>query len=132
MGKQIGGLNSEQLSQVVAKGMQEKKAEDIVLMDLRKVGNAVADYFVICSGTSDTHIDAIAQSVDKEVSEIDGESPWHREGVNNKTWVLLDYVDVVVHIFNKDRRAFYELEELWGDAVITRLEEEEKYNDLKF
>ena len=132
MGKEISGLSSEQLSQVVAKGMQEKKAEDIVLMDLRKVNNAIADYFVLCSGTSDTHIDAIAESVDKEVSKIDGESPWHKEGINNKTWVLLDYVDVVVHIFNKDKRAFYELEELWGDAEITRLEEEEQYNDLKF
>ena len=132
MGKQIGGLSSEQLSQVVAKGMQEKKAEDIVLMDLRDVGNAVADYFVICSGTSDTHIEAIAESVDKEVTELDGESPWHKEGVNNKTWVLLDYVDVVVHIFNKDKRTFYKLEELWGDAKVTRLEEEEEYNDLKF
>lgn len=132
MGKQIGGLSSEQLSQVVVKGMQERKAEGIVMMDLRKVGNAVADYFVICSGTSDTHIDAIAESVDKEVSEVDGESPWHREGLNNKTWVLLDYVDVVVHIFNKDRRSFYQLEELWGDAVITTIGEEEKQNDLKF
>ena len=131
MGKQIGGLNSTQLSQVVVKGMQEKKAEDVVLLDLRKVSNSVADYFVICSGTSDTHIEAIADSVDKEVSAVDGESPWHREGVNNKTWVLLDYVDVVVHIFNKDKRSFYELEELWGDAKITRIEEEE-YNDLKF
>lgn len=132
MGKQIGRLSSEQLSQVVVKGLKEKKAEDIVLMDLRKVNNAVADYFVISSGTSDTHIDAIADSVDKEVSEIDGESPWHKEGTNNKTWVLLDYVDVVVHIFNKEKRAFYELEELWGDAKITKLTEEEKYNDLKF
>lgn len=131
MGKQIGGLSSEHLSQVVVKGMQEKKAEDIVLMDLRKVNNAIADYFVICSGTSDTHIDAIAESVDQEVTNVDGESPWHREGTNNKTWVLLDYVDVVVHIFNRDKRAFYELEELWGDAEISKVEEEE-YNDLKF
>ena len=131
MGKQIGGLGSKQLSEVVVKGMQDKKAEDIVLMDLTKVNNAVADYFVICSGTSDTHIDGIAESVDKEVSQVDGESPWHREGTNNKTWVLLDYVDVVVHIFNRDKRSFYELEELWGDAKITKYEEE-PYNDLKF
>ena len=131
MSKQNGGLNSKQLSQFVVKGMQEKKAEDIVVMDLRKVQNAIADFFVICSGTSDTHIDALAQSVDKEVSQVDGESPWHREGANNKTWVLLDYVDVVVHIFNKEKRSFYALEELWGDAKITHFEEE-PYNDLKF
>lgn len=131
MSKQNGGLSSKQLSQVVVKGMQEKKAEDIVVMDLRKVQNAIADYFVICSGTSDTHIDALADSIDKEVSIVSEESPWHREGLNNKTWVLLDYVDVVVHIFNKDKRSFYALEELWGDAKITHLEEE-PHNDLKF
>ena len=131
MTKQIGGLSSEQLSQIVLKGMQERKAEDIVTLDLRKVNNAVADFFVICSGTSDTHIDSIAESVDTEISLVNGESPWHREGTNNKTWVLLDYVDVVVHVFNKDKRAFYELEELWGDAKITRYKEE-PYNDLKF
>lgn len=131
MSKQIGALSSEQLSQVVVKGMQEKKAEDITVMDLRNVQNAVADYFVICSGTSETHIDAIAESVDEEISKVVNESPWHREGTNNKTWVLLDYVDVVVHIFNRDQRAFYALEELWGDAKITAFEDE-PYNDLKF
>ena len=120
MGKQNGLLNSEQLSKVVVKGMQEMKAEDIVLMDLRKVNNAVADYFVICSGNSDTHIDAIAESVDHEVNKTDGQNPWHREGLNNKVWVLLDYVDVVVHVFNHDNREFYSLESLWGDAIITR------------
>jgi len=131
MSKQIGALGSKQLSEVVVKGMKEKKADDIVVMDLRKISNAIADYFVICSGTSDTHIDAIAESVDKEVAQTNGESPWHREGTNNKTWVLLDYVDVVVHIFNEDKRTFYELEELWGDAKVTKIEEE-PYNDLKF
>ena len=129
--KQNELLSSEQLSQVVVKGMQEMKAEDIVLMDLRSVNNAVADFFVICSGNSETHIGAIAESVDLEVNKVDGQNPWHREGLNNKIWVLLDYVDVVVHIFNRENRSFYKLEELWGDATITRFEEEE-YNDLKF
>lgn len=123
MSKQNGRLSSEQLSQVVVKGMQEMKAEDVVVMDLRKVDNAVADFFVICSGNSDTHIDSIAESVDKEVSSIDGQNPWHREGYNNKTWVLLDYVDVVVHVFSDSKREFYALESLWGDAKITRYDE---------
>ena len=123
MGKQNGVLNSEQLSKVVVKGMQEMKAEDIVLMDLRKVNNAIADFFVICSGNSDTHIDAIAASVDQEVNKTDGQNPWHREGHNNKVWVLLDYVDVVVHVFNRDNREFYALESLWGDAIITSFDE---------
>ena len=123
MGKQKGLLSSEQLSQVVVKGMQEMKAEDIVVMDLRSVNNAVADFFVICSGNSDTHIDAIAESVDHEVNKTDGQNPWHREGYNNKIWVLLDYVDVVVHVFKHDNREFYALESLWGDAKITSYNE---------
>ena len=123
MSKNNGGLNAEQLSQIVVKGMQEKKGEDIVVMDLRDIHNAVADFFVICSGNSDTHIDAIAESVDKEVYKVDGEDPWHREGYANKTWVLLDYVDVVVHVFNKDRREFYQIESLWGDAKISKYDE---------
>ena len=123
MSKQNELLSSEQLSEVVVKGMQEMKAEDIVLMDLRSVKNAVADFFVICSGNSDTHIDAIAESVDHEVNKTDGQNPWHREGQNNKIWVLLDYVDVVVHVFNQENREFYALESLWGDAKITSYDE---------
>ena len=123
MSKQNELLSSEQLSQVVVKGMQEMKAEDIVLMDLRSVNNAVADFFVICSGNSDTHIDAIAESVDLEVNKADGQNPWHREGFNNKIWVLLDYVDVVVHVFKHENREFYALESLWGDAKITSYDE---------
>ena len=119
MSKQNELLSSEQLSQVVVKGMQEMKAEDIVLMDLRSVNNAVADFFVICSGNSETHIGAIAESVDLEVNKADGQNPWHREGLNNKIWVLLDYVDVVAHVFKHENREFYALESLWGDAKIT-------------
>lgn len=114
-------MNSEELSKVVVSGMQEKKAEDIVLMDLRKVKNAIADYFIICSGNSDTHIDAISESIEKEIHKINRENPWHREGKDNKEWVLLDYVNVVAHIFKKDRREFYALEELWGDALIEEI-----------
>lgn len=120
MSKNNGGLSSEQLSQIVVKGMQEKKAEDIVVMDLREINNAVADFFVICSGNSDTHIEAISDSVDEHVYKVDEQDPWHREGYNNKTWVLLDYVDVVVHVFNQEKREFYQIESLWGDARITK------------
>jgi len=124
MSKQKGVAAAEALSRVVVKGMQEKKAEDIVVMDLRNIANAVADFFVICTGNSDTHIDAIAESIDKEVSQYNGESPWHREGQHNKTWILLDYIDVVAHVFNQAQREFYNLEALWGDAIITRYEED--------
>jgi ribosome-associated protein len=122
MAKKRKGVSSEILSETIVKGMQEKKATDIVVMDLRKVRNAVADFFVICSGNSDKQLDAIADSVDQEVYKALKENPWHTEGKNNKEWMLLDYIDVVVHVFRKDRREFYALERLWGDADITEIE----------
>ena len=101
--------------------MQEKKATDIVVMDLRKVKNAVADFFVLCSGSSDKQLDAIADSVGEEVYKALKENPWYTEGKNNKEWILLDYINVVAHVFRKDRRQFYALEKLWGDAEITEI-----------
>ena len=115
-------MNSEELSKVVVLGIQEKKGEDIVLMDLRKVKNAIADYFIICSGNSETHIQAISESIESEIHKINRENPWHREGKDNKEWVLLDYVNVVAHIFKKERREFYSLEELWGDAQVLEID----------
>lgn len=115
--------DAKKLSGFIVKGMQEKKANDIVLMDLRKVKNAVADFFVICSGNSDKQLDAIADSVDAEVYKGLKENPWHVEGKNNKEWMILDYTNVVAHIFRKDRRSFYALEKLWGDAEITEIED---------
>jgi ribosome-associated protein len=119
--KKRKGVSSEKLSEVIVKGMQEKKATDIVVLDLRKVKNAVADFFVICSGNSDKQLDAITDSVDQEVFKTLKENPWHTEGKNNKEWMLLDYIDVVAHVFKKDRREFYSLERLWGDADITEI-----------
>ncbi len=116
------GASSHTLSEMIVKGMQEKKATDIVVMDLRSVKHAVADFFVICSGNSDKQLDAIADSVDNEVHKALKENPWHTEGKNNKEWMLLDYIDVVAHIFRKDKREFYALEKLWGDAEITEIE----------
>lgn len=121
MAKKKKGISSEQLSEIIVKGMQEKKATDIVVMDLRKVKNAVADFFVICSGNSDKQLDAIADSVDEEVYKAFKENPWHTEGKNNKEWMLLDYINVVAHVFRKDRREFYALERLWGDADIQEI-----------
>jgi ribosome-associated protein len=115
--------HAEKLSQLVVKGMQEKKAGNIVVMDLRNVKNAVAQFFVLCSGNSDKQLDAIADSIDQEVYKGLKEDPWHSEGKNNKEWMLLDYSNVVAHIFKKDRRSFYALEKLWGDAEITEIED---------
>jgi len=117
------GKGSEKLCDAIVKGMQEKKAVDIVVLDLRKVKNAVADFFVICSGGSDKQLDAISDSVDEEVYKTVKENPWHVEGKSNKEWMLLDYFDVVAHIFRKDRREFFALEKLWGDAEITEIQE---------
>lgn len=116
-------VNSNELSEWVVEGMLEKKATDVVVMDLREIKHAVADYFIICSGNSDTQIDAISESVEDQIHKHSKQNPWKREGQQNKEWILLDYVDVVAHIFNKEKRTFYGLEELWGDAKITRIDE---------
>jgi ribosome-associated protein len=123
MAKKRKGSNSEKLCDAIVKGMQEKKGIDILVMDLRKVKNAVADFFIICSGGSDKQLDAIAQSIDEEVYKSVKENPWHVEGKSNKEWMLLDYFDVVAHIFRKDRRDFFALEKLWGDAEMTEIQE---------
>ncbi len=115
---------SKELSKIVVKGMQEKKALDIVILNLTKIKNAVADYFVICSGNSNTQLDAISDSIDQQVHQHANQNPWHWEGKENKEWILLDYVDVVVHIFIKERREFYALEDLWGDAEVLKIDEE--------
>ena len=115
-------MNSEELCNVVVKGMEEKKAEDIVVMDLRKVKGSVSDFFVICSGNSDTQIEAIAKSIEEEV-EKNKERAWRKEGFTNREWILIDYVNVVAHVFRKDKRHYYGLEDLWGDAVITSVTE---------
>lgn len=117
------GVSSEKLCDAIVKGMQEKKAIDILVLDLRKVKNAVADFFVICSGGSDKQLDAISESVEDEVYKAVKENPWHVEGRTNKEWVLMDYFDVVVHIFRKDKREFFALEKLWGDAEFIEIEE---------
>ena len=112
---------SEEIVQWVVKGMQEKKAQEIVVMDLRGVTNAFTDFFVICSGTSDTQIEAIADSVDKEVWESGKIHVHAMEGKANREWILMDYYDVIVHVFLKDKRTLFKLEELWGDAVFTNI-----------
>ncbi|RZK17298.1 MAG: ribosome silencing factor [Hymenobacter sp.] len=115
--------DSDTLAEVAVRGMQERKGTDIVVLNLKELKNAVADYFVICSASSDTQLDALARSVEEEVEKLTGQYPWQTEGRTNREWVLLDYVDVVVHVFLRDRRQFYALEELWGDAEFTYIEE---------
>lgn len=105
------------LVDAVVQGMQEVKAKDIVHLDLREVPNTVCDHFIICHGDSTTQVAAIARSVEKFTLQQVNEKPWHAEGQQNAGWILLDYVDVVVHIFLKDVRTFYGLDQLWADAI---------------
>jgi len=112
-------LNSKELAHKISDSVFTKKGFDVLVIDLRKLVT-FADYFVVCSADSDTQVKAIADEVDKTLSE-EGIKCWHREGLKALSWVLLDYVDVVVHIFKKDARQFYNLEKLWGDAPMEKL-----------
>ena len=109
------------LAKRIADLMISKKAIDIVILDLKKLTSAT-DYFVICSADSDTQVKAIADSV-QDGTEAFGERVWHQEGYHALRWIVLDYVDVVVHVFHKEERSFYNLDRLWGDAKRTEVQD---------
>ena len=113
---------SDILLETIIEGIQELKGIDTAILDLKKIETAVCKYFVICSGTSNTHVSSIADSVKKIVLKEIQEKPWHIEGLNTSEWVLLDYSDIVVHVFQEQTREFYRLEDLWGDAEIRTIE----------
>ncbi|TSA28959.1 MAG: ribosome silencing factor [Bacteroidetes bacterium] len=108
--------------QAIVQGMLEKKAKNPVVLDFSKLNHAVCDAFIICHGTSRPQVEAIADEVIREVKKRTGEIPWHKEGLENAEWILIDYINVVVHIFQELRRNFYNLEQLWGDARIEKIE----------
>ncbi|HET8828281.1 MAG TPA: ribosome silencing factor [Pelobium sp.] len=107
---------STSLSEAIVHGIQEKKGNDIVRLDLRNIHSSVADFFVICNADSTTQVKAIADSIEKEVFNLTKQEPFRKEGLQNAEWILLDYLDVVVHVFRTDKREFYRMEDLWGDA----------------
>lgn len=109
------------LLDVIIKGMQEKKAEKITIIDLRGLENSVCDYFVITNANSNTQVNAIADSIQKETLEALGDKAWHKEGTESSEWILMDYVNIVAHIFQTPVREFYALEDLWADAAITEI-----------
>ncbi|MFD0795552.1 ribosome silencing factor [Mucilaginibacter litoreus] len=109
---------SAYISELAIHGMQEKKGNDLVRLDLRNINSSVADYFVVCHADSTTQVKAIANSVEEEIYKALNLEPWRKEGLEYGEWILLDYVDVVIHIFRTDKREFYGVEELWGDAEI--------------
>ncbi len=113
--------STDDLISVIIKGIDDVKGDDIQLLDLRELENTVCDYFIICSGSSNTQVNAITGSIQKLVSKELKDKPWHVEGQNNSEWILMDYVNVVVHVFQKQIREFYDIESLWGDAKITEI-----------
>jgi ribosome-associated protein len=114
-------LTARTLAKRIADLMISKKAMDIVILDLKKLTSAT-DYFVICSADSDTQVKAIADSVQDGMETL-GERVWHQEGYHALRWIVLDYVDVVVHVFHKEERSFYNLDRLWGDAKRTEVQD---------
>ena len=108
---------NSKLFKTIIKAIQDKKGHEIVSLDLKKIDEAVADFFILCEGNSNIQIKAIAQNIEEEVEKECGERPYHME--HGDTWTLIDYVNVVVHVFQHEQRAFYGLESLWADAPRT-------------
>ncbi|TKC00365.1 ribosome silencing factor [Pedobacter cryophilus] len=109
-------IQSTNISEAIVHGIQEKKGNDIVRLDLRNIHSSVADYFIVCNADSTTQVKAIADSVEEEVFKALKEDPIRKEGFQNAEWIILDYGDAVVHIFKTDKREYYGIEDLWGDA----------------
>ena len=115
-------ISTDDLLASIIKGIEDVKGLDIDILDLRGIDNSVCDYFVICNGNSNTQVNAIVGSIQKGVSKELKDKPWHVEGTDVGEWVLMDYVNVVVHVFQKHIREYYNIESLWGDAKITTIE----------
>jgi len=113
--------NEDALISNIVLGIDNVKGIDVSLLDLRDIENTVCSYFVVCTGTSNTHVNAIVSAIKKTVSKELKEKPFHTEGNDNAEWVLIDYVNVVVHVFQKQTRDYYNIEELWGDAKTTKI-----------
>ena len=113
--------NEDALISNIVFGIDNVKGIDVSLLDLRDIENTVCSYFVVCTGSSNTHVNAIVSAIKKTVSKELKEKPFHTEGNDNAEWVLIDYVNVVVHVFQKQTRDYYNIEELWGDAKTTKI-----------
>jgi ribosome-associated protein len=109
-------LKYSELVKTIVAGIKEGKGEDITILNLCDLDNTITDYFVICSANSNTHADGIASHIANETMKVLNDKPWHEERDALRSWVLLDYVSVVVHVFLNDTRAYYNIEDLWADA----------------
>jgi ribosome-associated protein len=120
---QISEINTgtSKLLDVIINSIEEKNGHEIKCLNLKNVDSAISDYFVICHGNSNTQVSAIANFIEREVKEKLNVGPFHTEGHENEEWILLDYFDVIVHIFHEEKRTFYQIEELWADATPMQL-----------
>lgn len=125
MVKKKKSLSSKQLAELIIEGIREKKGKEIVTINFKGLENTITDYFVICHGTSSSQVEAISENISEFVRKNSGLKPWHSEGQRNAEWVLLDYIDVVVHVFLETSREFYKIEKLWADAEVKYLKDEE-------
>ena len=115
-------INADLLISTILSGIEDVKGKEISILDLREIENTVCDYFIVCEGSSNTQVNAIVNAVQRKVSKELKDKPWHIEGQDNAEWVLMDYVNVVVHVFQKQIREYYDIESLWGDAKTTLIE----------
>lgn len=119
----VAALSSnEELNHLIVDAIQDIKGKNIVKLDLTSLEEAPARYFIICEGESSTQVKAISENIGKKLKEKIGVSPNHVEGMEGSRWILVDYFDTVVHVFYPETRAYYDIEELWGDANITQFE----------
>ena len=122
MGKQIENITTETLLYNIIEGIRKVKGKEIVDIDLTSLEQRICQHFLICHGDSNTHVNAIADSVEREMKEKLEWPSCHKEGHENARWVLLDYGSIVVHVFQKEYRDFYQLEELWADGNIVKID----------
>ena len=120
----ITGEETKKTIGAILEGIRKIKGKGISIIDLKTIHHTECEYFIICHGSSNTQVDAIAHSVEETTEETTGEKVWHRDGYRNAVWILLDYGNIMVHVFQKDARDFYNLEGLWADAKITKIEED--------
>lgn len=116
-------LNTEKIINIAVEALLSKKGKDITVMDVSEL-TTLSDFFIVCHGTSDVQIKALADAVEEEVHKHTGEKAWKKEGADARSWIILDYVNIVIHVMNKEKREYYQLERLWNDAIITHIEDE--------
>ncbi|HTB06615.1 MAG TPA: ribosome silencing factor [Bacteroidia bacterium] len=119
-----------QLKDVVLRSIADKKGKNVVCLNMTRISGSMCDYFVICEGDSSVQVGTIAKAIEEEVKKATGENAYHREGYENAEWILIDYVDIVIHIFQPHVRGFYNLESLWADAESEEIAIEREYKHV--